>query len=211
MKSHFLCVIIFIFAIFATSFLPRLRFLRLFFVSRHQMQHLFKRKRDDLHSSCLEYVKWRKTSENLNGSRNQFYSEFCSFPSYHIPNRFQVSRTAFFNATKDIDTTLTEGDVIDLEIHKSRGRPNTLTDEEEEMVIAACREFETQYTIITRSVLVNEALHVALKKREGIEQTNEDVWCEQACMRYQRVGGWKWMSGFLKRHPEVVVSNKNDQ
>jgi hypothetical protein len=90
------------------------------------------------------------------------------------------------------------------------GRPTTLFPEQEQLVLQGCREFENIYGLITKSVLRNEALHLALLPSDDEERSDDALWEKSACNRAQRVGGRRWFNSFLKRHPDVTIS-KNRQ
>jgi hypothetical protein len=132
-----------------------------------------------------------------------FYEEFCSLPSLTSPSsqRYQVSRSSLYGIVKKQKSEPQIGD-----FRMVVGRPTTLNSEEEANVIERCRQFEEEYGIITRFILKTEARQVALGKRDEAERNSSEVWEQEALLRFLRVGGDKWLRGFLKRHPEMTVS-----
>jgi hypothetical protein len=134
-----------------------------------------------------------------------FYDEFCTIPSFATPpgQRFQLSRASLYNSVKREKLKQEPG--VDVIIQ--RGRPTTLTPEEEAIVIENCRDFENTYGIITRFVVRTEARQMALRKRDEAERNSDLVWVNEALLRFMRVGGEKWMKGFLNRHAEITISH----
>jgi hypothetical protein len=139
-----------------------------------------------------------------------FFDLCCAAPKgpqgQHRSGRYVCSRSSLYAAVKKREK-LTEEEVQDFKI-APRGRPICLTEVQEELLISACRQFETQYENITMTVLSNEARFMALMRRDDEELNNEELWAERACVRFMRVGGPKWVRGFMKRHPEITVSKQ---
>jgi hypothetical protein len=153
--------------------------------------------------SGYSLVPKKKTVQN-------FYDQYCSFPSLpQTSNRYKVCRSSLYKAVRQekIKSELNEDFIAGADVRIApRGRPTTLTPEEEEMVIQGSRDFEAIYGIITRFTLKTEARQVALRRRDEAERLSDEVWECEALLRFVRVGGEKWLKGFLKRHPEITIS-----
>jgi hypothetical protein len=182
-----------------------------------QTRLLDKKRKRPVETATEAFLTWQSTVSDSDVSRSSvclakqknvktFYDEFCVFPSLSTPpgNRYQVGRTALYSAVKREKTKLEPGQDVTV----VRGRPPTLTPEEETIVIENCRHFEEIYGIITRFVVKTEARQMALRKRDDAERNSDAVWEHEALLRFIRVGGEAWMKSFLKRHPQVSVSRK---
>jgi hypothetical protein len=57
-------------------------------------------------------------------------------------------------------------------------------------------------------VIKEEALGYALRKLTQEEVDNEEIWMQNAFKRWNRIGGDRWVSGFLARHDVIKTSKK---
>jgi hypothetical protein len=173
-----------------------------------------KRKRAEAITGFYEWRHKKVQAEDV-GSKSlcSFYEEKCNPPKSPLTSeyRFQVSQSSLYNAVKlqtddDIQMILKDGpSAVKLDF---RGRPPTLTKFQEGLICDALIDFEKTYNIITRWVLSNEALHMALMRRDDEELNDNDLYEVRACLRYVRVGGKDWIKGFLRRNPSITVSKK---
>jgi hypothetical protein len=191
-----------------------------------------KRKRDKYEVAAETYFKWAKTE--IFPSVHKFHLECCVSPkrAKQQPTRLSVREHTLFTlvkATRDLNklpvnfVSVDSGPVNSVSVdsgpvnpspvvpdvisakRKRAGKPTTLNELQELNVIKACQDFEKIYGVLTKSILRNEARHIAVQPI-GQECDNEILWGINAASRYNRVGGNKWVAGFLKRHAEISVT-----
>jgi hypothetical protein len=181
---------------------------------------VLKRKRSDYNVSVATeaFFEWRSDpvisvikENHLKKCVNSFYELECAAPKgpQGRAGRYICARSSLYTAVKKCEMyeDLSEAEVKDFNI-QGRGRPQTLSEEQEELIIAACRQFEMEFESITMHVLSNEARFMALMRRDDEELNNDATWAQRACLRFMRVGGKKWVRGFMNRHPEISVSKQ---
>jgi hypothetical protein len=167
-----------------------------------------KRKRNSATGvATCEFFEWQAMRGDESSSTiSDFYKANCVSPmdARRSSKKIVVSRTQVYENVKKVSETI----ITDLSLKNLIpivGRPTVLSVAQEKEVLEACGEFEHEFGILTKTVVAEEARHIAMKPLG--EEVNDDIlWGERAAARFNRVGGRRWISGFIRRHPDVTIS-----